>query len=109
MTAGAGSPVGLAALQTALREAVEGSSLRVVATDVGMSFNGLRTFIAGGRRRPQAATVRKVRAWYERIHHAPVERRLVTALLNLSAAERRQLPISVRNLVNELRRQTRSP
>lgn len=104
MTPPTGGPAGLSGLREALQSAVEASSLRQVADEVGMSFNGLRTFITGGRRRPQAATIRKVAAWYERTHGATIERRLVKALLQLSATERRQLPPQVRELVDELRR-----
>lgn len=97
-------PAEVAALRAALREAVEASSLRAVAAEIGMSFNGLRSFIAGGSRKPQAATVQKVRHWYGKTRGASLEQRLLSALLNLSAAERRKLPAGIREYVEELRR-----
>jgi hypothetical protein len=51
-------------LRDAVRRRVEGSNLREVAVEVGLSFSGLRSFLAGSK--PHPKTLRKLREWFER-------------------------------------------
>ena len=55
------------AIRAAVRLAVEATSLRSVARDVGMSPMGLKHFAAGTQ--PYSATFRKLTAWYA-VHRA---------------------------------------
>jgi hypothetical protein len=55
------------AIRAAVRLAVEATSLRSVARDVGMSPMGLKHFAAGTQ--PYSATFRKLTAWYA-VHQA---------------------------------------
>lgn len=52
---------GIPALREAVRGRVSETSLRYVADDIGMSFSGLRSFLAGTD--PHPATVKKLTAW----------------------------------------------
>lgn len=49
-------------IRAAARLAIEATSLRAVARDVGMSPMGLKHFVAGTQ--PYSATSRKLLAWY---------------------------------------------
>lgn len=51
-------------LRTAVRRAVEATSLRGVARDIGMSAPGLQHFLDGGT--PFRRTLRNLMAWYTR-------------------------------------------
>ncbi|HEY4321938.1 MAG TPA: hypothetical protein VGM77_12275 [Gemmatimonadales bacterium] len=53
---------GLGTLREAVLVRVNDSSLREVANEIGMSWSGLRTFLAGGV--PHARTRGKLAAWY---------------------------------------------
>lgn len=53
-------------LRDAARERVAETSLRVAAKQIGLSWAGLRTFLAGTN--PYGPTLVKLRAWYEREH-----------------------------------------
>lgn len=60
-------------LRRAAKEHVDAVGLRIAADEIGMSFSGLRTFVAGTTPRP--STMRKLRAWCEaRGTGAPVTR-----------------------------------
>jgi transcriptional regulator with XRE-family HTH domain len=50
-------------LRDAVRLRVEGSTLRAVAAEVGLSFSGLRSFLAGTK--PHPRTLEKLQAWFE--------------------------------------------
>lgn len=50
------------AIRAAAEAAVEATSLRSVAAQIGLSPTGLRNFLQG--RSPYSATVRKLNAWY---------------------------------------------
>jgi hypothetical protein len=52
-------------LRDAVRLRVEGSTLRAVAAEVGLSFSGLRSFLAGTK--PHPRTLEKLHAWFERL------------------------------------------
>ena len=52
------------AIRDALKLAVEATSLRSVAREVGMSPMGLRNFVSGRSLTSYSATVRKLNAWY---------------------------------------------
>lgn len=52
-------------LREAARRAVERTSARSVAADVGLTPRGLRLFMAG-EGEPRESTVRKLREWYVR-------------------------------------------
>lgn len=54
-------------IRGAARLAIEATSLRAVARDVGMSPMGLKHFVAGTQ--PYSATYRKLLAWYA-VHQA---------------------------------------
>jgi hypothetical protein len=78
--------IGIVAMRDAVRRRVNGTSLRNVAFEVGMSFSGLRTFLHGAR--PHPATRRKLVAWYtsQRATPAqPVRRDDVDAAITLLA------------------------
>lgn len=51
-------------LRAAAQAAVDASSLRTVAVEIGVSFSGLRSFLAGGR--PYLRTQRRLSTWYVR-------------------------------------------
>jgi len=57
------------AIRAAAKLAIEATSLRRVARDVGMSPMGLKHFVAGTQ--PYSATYRKLIAWYT-VHQAEV-------------------------------------
>jgi hypothetical protein len=57
-------PVPVNALREAVRRAVEASSLRTVANEVGVSHGAVVKFMDGAK--PQARTVRKLLTWYLR-------------------------------------------
>lgn len=58
-----GSPkFGIGTVREAVRQRVDSSSLRAVATEIGMSWSGLRSFLQGGS--PHPATREKLIAWY---------------------------------------------
>lgn len=50
-------------LRVSLRRAVEASSLRTVAEQVGMTHRGLQLFISG-ETQPRVQTLQKLRVWY---------------------------------------------
>ena len=54
----------LGELREAVRRSAEGHSLRQTATEIGMSWSGLRTFLNGTT--PHPATVKKISDWYLR-------------------------------------------
>ena len=56
--------VSVAVLRDAVRLRVEATSLRQAAAEVGVSFSGLRSFLAGTK--PQSNTRRKLIEWFER-------------------------------------------
>lgn len=53
---------GIEAIRQTLREEVERTSVRAVASDVGMSASGLLLVL--GRSKPHPATMKKLVAWY---------------------------------------------
>lgn len=55
---------GVVGLRKLVQQAVDQSSYRAVAEEIGMSQSGLYTFLA--RTRPHPATLKKVSAWAER-------------------------------------------
>jgi hypothetical protein len=55
---------GLTRVRELADKRVSASSLRAVAEDIGMSFSGLRKFLAGSD--PHPGTVKKLTAWYVR-------------------------------------------
>ena len=57
-------PVRVDELRDAARRAVEVSSLRQVAREIGLSAPGLSSFLEGAS--PRRGTVRKLQAWYVR-------------------------------------------
>ena len=59
-----GVAVSLEELREAVRRSAGGSSLRQTATEIGMSWSGLRTFLNGTV--PHPATVKKISDWYLR-------------------------------------------
>jgi hypothetical protein len=59
-----GVTTSLTELREAVRQKATGSSLRQTATDIGMSWSGLRTFLNGTI--PHPATVKKISDWYLR-------------------------------------------
>ena len=60
------SRVSVEDLRDAARERVAETSLRVAAKQIGLSWAGLRTFLAGTN--PYGPTLLKLRTWYEREH-----------------------------------------
>jgi transcriptional regulator with XRE-family HTH domain len=56
--------VPVAVLRDAVRLRVEGSSLRQVADEAGLSFSGLRSFLEGSK--PQPRTLQKLQEWFGR-------------------------------------------
>lgn len=56
--------VSVTVLRDAVRLRVDGSSLRQVADETGLSFSGLRSFMSGTK--PHPKTVQKLRTWFER-------------------------------------------
>jgi hypothetical protein len=59
-----GATASLVELREAVRRKAIGSSLRQTATNIGMSWSGLRTFLNGTT--PHPATVKKISDWYLR-------------------------------------------
>lgn len=53
---------GIGTLRKAATAAVERASIRSVAAEIGMSYTGLRAFLAGGS--PHEETRRRLLAWY---------------------------------------------
>ena len=58
----ADTTIGLAAIRAAAERAAAEGSLHATAADIGMSYTGLRHFLAGGR--PQRKTLRKLLEWH---------------------------------------------
>jgi hypothetical protein len=58
------APEDLERFRIALNGAIERSSLRAVAGEVGMSASGLTKFLQGGT--PYGKTVQRLHAWYQR-------------------------------------------
>lgn len=56
-----GAGQGVAGLRSQVRQAVEASSLRAVAEEIGMSWSGLRSFLEGTT--PHPSTIAKLLAW----------------------------------------------
>ncbi|HEX5726795.1 MAG TPA: hypothetical protein VFX98_15070 [Longimicrobiaceae bacterium] len=77
--------VPVAAIRSAVDEAVRARSLRSVARQVGLSPTGLRNFLNG--RAPYSNTLRKLNAWYleheldRRVFSDPVARAALAVLL----------------------------
>ncbi|HET7460880.1 MAG TPA: hypothetical protein VFJ82_06520 [Longimicrobium sp.] len=71
-------------LRAALRDALEKSSLRTVAEQVGLTHRGLKLYITGVSR-PRAATARKLREWYvrEASAHAGADETTARAAINV--------------------------
>jgi hypothetical protein len=55
---------GVAVLREAVRRAVEATSLRAVAAQIGLTHHSVRNFLNGSS--PHASNVRKLREWYVR-------------------------------------------
>lgn len=55
---------GVAVLRDAVRHAVEATSLRAVAAQIGLTHHSVRNFLNGSS--PHASNVRKLREWYVR-------------------------------------------
>lgn len=114
--------VSVATLREAARRHAERVGLRDAAADVGMSFSGLRTFLAGTD--PRHSTVRKLREWYAKtpegrgmsveraranlaalLEHLPSEERAAVRLAFLESVERacKRATVDVPRWVEELR------
>jgi hypothetical protein len=59
------SAPGIGVIRAAAQTRADGSSLRTVAKEIGLSYTGLRAFLRGGK--PQAETRRRLVAWYGRL------------------------------------------
>jgi hypothetical protein len=59
---------GLEKIRELAGKRVSASSLRAVASEIGISFSGLRKLLAGGS--PHPSTVKKLTAWYVRSRKA---------------------------------------
>ena len=59
-----GVTTSLVELREAVQRSAGGNSLRQTATEIGMSWSGLRTFLNGTT--PHPATVKKISDWYLR-------------------------------------------
>jgi hypothetical protein len=77
-------------LRAALKKRVEETSLRVAATEVGLSWKGVDKLIAGTN--PQPATVRKLTDWYVRRSALSEEPASETAQAALSVLTRHLPP-----------------
>lgn len=104
------SRISVDALRDSVRRAVDSTSLREVADQVGMSHSGLRTFIEG--RRPQAATLGLVARWfYSRAGRSPAVRRedfnaaiaVIDAYLNDHSKPARVRERELRRVLDQLR------
>lgn len=62
----------IAAFRAAAQQLTEDTSLRQAAQEIGLSWSGLRTFLAGTS--PYGPTLKKLREWYWRTHEDEVVR-----------------------------------
>lgn len=103
-------PVGVASWRQVVQERVDTSSLRVVATEIGMSPSGLHVFLGGSR--PHPATLKKISAWAarERAGQRPIDSRDVDAAVALlvryveGAPSERQAAARLRSILARLDR-----
>jgi hypothetical protein len=90
----AGGIESLTELREAVRRKATGSSLRQTATDIGMSWSGLRTFLNGTT--PHPATVKKISDWYLRQAMATKADNMLTVEMALSVLAEHIAPSSRR-------------
>jgi hypothetical protein len=103
-------PVGVASWRQLVQKRVDGSSLRAVATEIGMSSSGLHVFLGGSR--PHPATLKKISAWAarEQAGQLPIDSRDVEAAVALlvrfveSAPNERQATARLRSILVRLGR-----
>ena len=79
----------LDAMREAAQRAVDASTLREVARQIGTTHYALGRFLAGGRRPPHEGTRRKIRAWYERTQAPHAMAKALTGMLETVPPEMR--------------------
>lgn len=62
----------IAAFRAAAQQLTDDTSLRQAAQEIGLSWSGLRTFLAGTN--PYGPTLKKLREWYWRTHEDEIVR-----------------------------------
>src|ERR1044071_4560951 len=85
-------PFGMARIREAVAERVAASSLRAVATEIGMSWSGLRKFLRGGS--PHRATAQKLLAWYHESRKQASAKRLPADRAERADVDRSEEPTS---------------
>lgn len=84
---------GLSLIRDEAQKAVDQSSLREVAEEIGMSFRGLKDFIDGSTTRPHRATAEKLARWYAgrgrnkpRLSRAEIDAAVAVLLAHIQSA-----------------------
>ncbi len=97
-------------LRYAAQAAVQRSTLRRVAAEIGMSHSGLRTFIGGTA--PYSATLTRLRAWHARQDGVTLERaqRALDILTgHLRGKEREAATRAILNALKVASKESREP